>query len=324
MNTRCRAMLAGAALLSTVPLLAGCESAGQGIAESAARARAERYAAQGNPQFSDPQLQAVVKDFEARYAVIGVDAEKLGLEQGRPCPVSKAAAFTVMTGMSYEDHQKMQLDIAAKVPGYTGISDPDAVRVVSLSGVCGENGPEGPAVIVGTTRDISRYRGDGYSNVTVSDTVSRIEATWADGQRRGEQTIISITRSAQFKETGDGQLAEDIQDWDYLNEIRGAPTAAYLYVVPKADGTPRYTVSFGRNTTTGIYTTTVAEHLDARHTYARTWQGTELLQESRMKDGQLHGWMIVHPTVYDGTQVPGRRDCYQNGEMVKALECPST
>ncbi|MEQ9606225.1 MAG: hypothetical protein RLN99_01005, partial [Kiloniellaceae bacterium] len=285
--------------------------------------RAERYAAQGNPQFSDPQLQAVVKDFEARYAVIGVDADQLGLDQGRPCPVSKATAFTVMKGMSYEAYQEMQLDVAAKVPGYTGISDPDAVRMVSLSGVCGETGPQGPAVIVGTSRDISRYRGEGYSTVTVSDTVGRIEATWAEGQRRGAQTIISITRSAQFNETGDGQLAESIDDWDYINEIREAPTAVYMYVVPKTDGTPRYTVSFARNPTVGTYTTTVTEHLDARLTYARTWQGTELLQESRMRDGQLHGWMIIHPTVYDGTQIPGRRDCYQGGALVKALACPS-
>src|SRR3546814_12047614 len=81
MNTRCRALLAGAALLTVALAPAACTSMGQGMAESAARANAARYAAQGNPQFSDPALQAIVKDFEARYAEIGLDAEKLGMAQ---------------------------------------------------------------------------------------------------------------------------------------------------------------------------------------------------------------------------------------------------
>ncbi|MGD1877267.1 MAG: hypothetical protein ACFB13_07180 [Kiloniellaceae bacterium] len=322
MNARCRALLACSALLSAALVLTGCESVGQGMAESNMRARAERYAAQGNPQFSDPQLQAVVKDFEARYAVIGSDVEKLGLEQGIPCPVSKEVAFKILKAMSVEDYGKMQADVAEKVPGYTNISDLDSIRLSSLSGVCGANGPEGPSVVVGTTRDIMRVRGDGYSMVTVTDTVTRVEGIWVDGERQGQQTLISISGSTQFKETADGQLGENIDEWDFLNEIRNSPTASYTYILPKADGAPKYIVGFGRNHTTALHTTSVTEYLDAQHAYTRIWQGTELLQENRTKDGRLHGWMIMHPTEYDGISVPGRRDCYQNGEQIKTLECP--
>src|SRR3546814_16175925 len=132
---------------------------GQGMAESAARANAARYAAQGNPQFSDPALQAIVKDFEARYAEIGLDAEKLGMAQGKPCPVTKETAFQVLKGMSYEQYLDSQAEVARKVPGYTGTPDINAVQLVSLAGACGDHGPEGRGAGVGTPRETSRPSG---------------------------------------------------------------------------------------------------------------------------------------------------------------------
>src|SRR3546814_13118551 len=51
---------------------------------------------------------------------------------------------------------------------------------------------------------------------------------------------------------------------------------------------------------------------------------SELRYEARTKNGAMHGWQIIHPTEYDGTPIPGQRNCYQNGEQINALECPST
>lgn len=322
MPTFCRAVLGGTALLTAALALAACT--GQGMAESSARANAARYAAQGNPQFADPALQAVVKAFEARFAEIGLDAEKLGMAQGRPCPVTRETAFQVLRGMSYEQYLDTQADVARQVPGYTGTTDLNAVQLVSLAGVCGESGPEGQAVVAGTTRDIVRYSGDGYSNVMVSDSVQRIEATWADGRRSGSFTWIIVTQTAQFKPGESGALEADINDWDFINEMREAPTATYVYSVADDAGKPQYTVSFARNPVVGIYSTTVIEQLDEARSYSRTWQGTELRQEGPTKNGKLHGWQVTHPTVYNGTQVPGQRNCYQDGALVKTLECPST
>src|SRR3546814_15349573 len=105
MNTRCRALLAGAALLTVALAPAACTSMGQGMAESAARANAARYAAQGNTQFSDPALQAIVKEFEATYAELRLDAEKLGMAQGTRCPVTKKNALQVTMGRSKEKYK---------------------------------------------------------------------------------------------------------------------------------------------------------------------------------------------------------------------------
>jgi len=324
MQTPCRAVLGVAALLTAALALSACTSMGQGMAESAARANAARYAAQGNPQFSEPALQAIVKTFEARYAEIGLDVEKLGMADGSPCPVSKETAFQVLRGMSYEQYLDNEADIARQVPGYTGTTDLDAVQLVSLAGVCGEDGPEGQAVVVGTTRDIARYSGEGYSNIMVSDTVQRVEANWIDGRRAGSFTWILITQTAQFQPGEDGGLEVALDDWDYINQLREAPTAVYTYFVADERGKPKYTVSFARNPVVGTYSTSVTEQVDDIYSYARTWQGTELRQEGRRKNGKAHGWQIIHPTVYDGTEIPGQRNCYQNGELIKTLECPST
>ncbi|GAB4362103.1 MAG: hypothetical protein Kow00114_17130 [Kiloniellaceae bacterium] len=323
MKSRCRVLLAGSVLLSSTLLLTACEGIGRGMAESDMRAHNARYAAQGNPQFSDPQLRAVVQRFEADFAAIGFDTGKLGLDQGTPCPATQEAAFRTVFGMTPQAHAAMEAEVAQKVPGYTGIADPDAVRLVTLQGVCGANGPEGPAVVVGTQRTITRYRGEGYSNVTVTDAVMRIDATWIDGERREPRSLVMISQSAPFKETAEGQLAEDINDWAYINEMREAPAATYIYFVTNPDGSMKYQVTFSRNDGAGVYGTAVREFRDAQHSYARNWQGTELISEASYKNGELHGWHVVHPTSYNGTPIPGRRDCYQNGELVKALECPA-
>src|SRR3546814_9146232 len=80
-----------------------------------------------------------------------------------------------------------------------------------------------------TTRDSIRHSGEGYSNVIIIDNVQRIEGTWAGGQRSGSFTWIVITQTAQFKPGENGALEVDINDWDYINEMREAPTASYFY-----------------------------------------------------------------------------------------------
>src|SRR3546814_14606093 len=79
------------------------------------------------------------------------------MAQGKPCPVTKETAFQVLKGMSYEQYLDSQAEVARKVPGYTGTTDINAVQLVSLAGACGDNGPEGRAVVVGTTRAIIRH-----------------------------------------------------------------------------------------------------------------------------------------------------------------------
>src|SRR3546814_10598071 len=98
----------------------------------------------------------------------------LGMAQGKPCPVTKETAFQVLKGMSYEQYLDSQTEVARKVPGYTGTTDINAVQLVSLAGACGDNGPAGRAVGVGTTRDIIRHSGEGYSNVIINDNLQSI------------------------------------------------------------------------------------------------------------------------------------------------------
>src|SRR3546814_19446073 len=54
-----------------------------------------------------------------------------------------------------------------------------------------------------------------------------------------------------------------------------------------------------------------------------TLQGTEMRYEARTKNGAMHGWQIIHPTEYDGTPIPGQRNCYQNGGAPDGCGAPS-
>src|SRR3546814_8177266 len=84
------------------------------------------------------------------------------------------------------------------------------------------------------------------------------------GQRSGSFTWIVITQTAQFKPGENGALEVDINDWDYINEMREAPTASYFYFVADDSGKPKYTVGFARNPLAGTYSTSVEAHIDGR------------------------------------------------------------
>src|SRR3546814_4683267 len=102
----------------------------------------------------------------------------------------------------------------------------NAVQLVSLAGACGDNGPEGRAVVVGTTRDIIRHSGEGYSNVIIIDNVQRIEGTWAGGQRSGSFTWIVITQTAQFKPGENGALEVDRSE-EHTSELQSLMRISY-------------------------------------------------------------------------------------------------
>lgn len=124
MPTLSRAIFGGTTLLTAALALTACTEMGRQMAESEARWRSAHYAAQGNPQFSDPRLQAVVAKFEADYTAIGLDAEKLGFGQGQPCAASPDAAFRTLLGVTPDEYRQMQEEVWRQVPGYTTVVDP--------------------------------------------------------------------------------------------------------------------------------------------------------------------------------------------------------
>src|SRR3546814_1093416 len=98
----------GQRIWSTHLSLAGCDTAMSSLAgsmvESASRAEAARLEAQGNPQFTDARLQAIVRDFEAEYAFYGRDLEKLEAGATR-CPLAPKDAFELLRAVDYDEPQ---------------------------------------------------------------------------------------------------------------------------------------------------------------------------------------------------------------------------
>lgn len=308
-----------AVLLLCAGLLAGCDAAmtsmAQSMSESENRAEHARLEAQGNPQFSDPDLQAIVREFEAEYARFGRDAEKLKADAATLCPLAPRDAFKVLRQVDYEQ----QADAYASY-GLTQVTDIDGIEVRVVSGSCDAGGVEGPAEVVGSLRTVSRMGSGELERVTVTDSVERIRGTWAGGERQGPFRIVTITRSASFEPDEAGALEADVSDWSYLNEIRDAPTATWLFMTYGAGQRDAPGVTFARNPESGLFTTSVTEQRPDGTSYSRTYVGAELRIEGAMKDG--NGWQVHHPYMWQGERIEGQRQCFQNGELIKTTDCP--
>lgn len=198
------------------------------------------------------------------------------------------------------------------------------MTLVTVSGHCGPTGIEGPGELVGSFRVVTRYKGAQIDQVTVTDKVVRLRGSWRDGQRQGPFRVIDISRSATFQPTAEGALEEQVSDWAYLNEIRDAPTAVWTYASFGPGSETEPVVSFMRNPTVGLFNTDVTERRADGRGYNRVWVGSELRFEGPTKNGVRHGWQVSHPYTFTGSDIPGRRDCYQNGEIVLATSCPES
>lgn len=309
-----------------MPLLAGCmETVVRSQIEADNRARAQAVAAQGNPRFVEPELSASVAQFEADFPIYGTDPARLGsFANGTACPVSQEKAYELLAGMSFAEAMRRKQAGTKQVEGFTMVSDLKAVRLVALSGTCGPDGPVGPVVLLGTTRDVMRMKIQDSFQVTAIDSILRLEGTWQGGKRSGPFKTITMTRSKLFK-PGESGLEEKVDDWAYLNDIVKSVTASYMYQNYSNGEDGRYIAAFSRNAVTGNYSTMIIENLDREHIVSTTYNGATYAGRSRLKNGQMHGWSETDYRAYDPNTTLGViRKCYQNGEEVKALECPST
>jgi len=322
--TRFRSVAAAPLLaLLAAPLLSGCmETVAQGMAESDMRARSAGLAAQGNPVLPTAEQRAATAKFESQFAIFGTDPTKLELDRATPCALAPEKAFEMLRGVPHAEFVAAQR--AAATSTATMLTDLKAVRVGLLAGQCGPDGPVGPAILVGSYRDIMRVSVNGAPHVTVTDGVARVEGLWINGKREGAFSTVQMISSSQLSAGQSGALQEQVHDWAYLNEITRSPTAVYSYDEFRAGKPGPLTVVFTRNPVSAIYGTMVSERLDDVHGVLTSYNGNRLSSEQRTKNGKLHGWLVIQPSVYNDIAIPGRRICYQNGEEVKALDCPST
>ncbi len=307
-----------AALGAAVVLLTGCfETIAQGMVESDMRAEHARIAAQGNPTFPDPALNAMVTEFEADYARFERNWDGLIADGTTPCRMDPAQAYQVINQMAPDEMQQYYAP-----HGMTFIIDFDSLELHSVSGPCPEQGIDGPVELVGKVRTITRFGQGDFVRVNVTDTASRITGTFQDGKRHGPVRDILITRNITFEPGDDGALKAQEQDWEFLREMSESPTGTYVYRSYGEEYKSAPSMTFIRNPSLGMYSTSVEESQGGDLRYSRTYVGTELRNEGGLKDGKQHGWQISHPYTSQGYPMPGSRRCLQNGEEIKATVCP--
>lgn len=311
------------ALILIAMCLGACDDAmwqaGQSNAAANFRAESARLEAAGNPDFNDPQLTAIVKEFEGDFAKYGRDAEKLTAEASTLCPVDPMKMFKFFRGMSYKEYQDMYESF-----GGTYIEDFNNYKTYVLSGKCNAAGPDGPVTLLTTTRWITRYgKGTQSELVMVNDAVTQFRGTFQNDGMVGPSRQIMVLKSIKMKPDDVGALKAIENDWSFLNEMNAAPTGMYMYFVDAADSMAT-NVSFTRNPEAGLFTTTVNEPIGNGLTRSREYKGPDLIAESTKKDGKLHGWQILYPQETISGHFDGQKNCYQHGQLVKALACPTS
>ncbi|HAE03354.1 MAG TPA: hypothetical protein DCL95_05645 [Rhodospirillaceae bacterium] len=311
-----------AVILAAMSLTA-CDAAITQMAQSSVeadyRAESARLEAQGNPKFSDPKLNAIVTEFEADYAKYGRDAEKLKAEAKAACPMDPKKLFKLLHSMEYEDYQEM-----FKGFGSTYLVDFNSYNTSIVSGKCDESGVEGPVTLVTTERTITRSaEGTEYESIMVTDSVAQLRATYQDGKWSGPMRAIQIQKNVTLRPDESGALKAEKNDWSFLNEMGQAPIATYTYIEDAAAPMSTTSISFGRQPESGLYSTNVTQPIGGDTTRTISYKGTEVVSEQTMKNGKLHGWQILYPQQTASGYYGGQKNCYQNGELVKAVTCPA-
>ena len=309
-------------ILMSVSLTA-CDEAMMQLAQSSVeadyRAESARLEAQGNPKFSDPKLNAIVAEFEADYAKYGRDSEKLKAEATAPCPIDPKMLFKLLHSMDYEDYQEM-----FKGFGSTYLVDLNSYKTSVVSGKCDASGVEGPVTLVTMERAITRSaEGTEYETAMVTDSVAQLRATYQGGKWTGPMRSIQIQKNVSLRPDEAGALQVQKNDWSFLNEMGQAPIATYTYIEDAAAPTSSTLIYFGRQPESGLYSTTVSQPIGGDVTKTVTYTGTEVVSEQTMKNGKLHGWQILHPRETTSGPFAGQKNCFQNGELVKAVTCPT-
>ena len=317
------------ALFLLTPLLAigACNSAttqwAQNQVESNYEQTRQRLAAQGNPQFDDPEKAAIVQRFESDYQRFGRTADRVAAGAGTEnCPIAdRTRAYRWITGKSLARTEKTMA--SANV---TYVADLDSIRIRMVSGTCDMLRTGGDVTFVANMRAVWRV-GDAegqYTFLSLRDSVFRVTGTMRNGGRVGPFRTIESLVSTRMDRDASGNFAVSESDWDHLNRMMESPTGIYTYVNDGASPDSALKLSFRRQPETNQFTTIVSEPQGNGIVRENSYNGTELRMQYAMKDGVLHGWYKLHSYSENGYTVPAQTICYQNGEEIKTNTCPTT
>ncbi|MBA4209877.1 MAG: hypothetical protein C0454_10140 [Parvibaculum sp.] len=299
-------MQPGAPLLGGLAAVAimdgmGVMDGGGGVGFAGVPSTQTNPAANQYPSFSDPELSALQSRIVQQHASFASIAEsQLSMAASNGCALDEETRWVLAYGMKAADYYKAMAAVVAQT-GHTV----EAVEAVLVEGVCKNGKPEGAFTAV--------------TRFTTSSQVSNVRTTTTDRRR-----VTGTMRNG--KPTG--ELVSSNKQQSQSNMSVQLPVYNMYTVRTYKNGDPagkEMTMAFISGGGSGpMITTTIVRHLAPNHQAVMSYTGNMPATESTMVDGQLHGWMIVHPVEYiAGHRSPGSRECYQYGQKAPASACGS-
>ena len=214
---------------------------------------------------------------------------------------------------------------AIRAQGLAKPAPPIAYGISMVSGACpAQPDPAIAPVFAGPVQYINHehYRNE-ISPGMLSDTIwtSRVSAVVVQGRAVGEETTLRRLYSKSYRRLQSGEvIQEKTPGFDF-----DRPTYQATYVTHDGQGgllRPTVTFSYALWNPSAKVDVTVGEQTGPGRTAVTQFEGGQRKSLLRMRDGILHGWAEYFDPAVVRALGGSNRQCYQNGQLVKATQCP--
>lgn len=252
-----------------------------------------------HPSFPDPELSGLQSRLIQQHAAFaGMAESQLSMSASNGCVLDEETRWLLAYGMKPADYYRLMASTM-----HQANLTVDAVETVLVDGTCENGKPEGAFTAV--------------TRFTTSTQISNIHTTTTDRRRvsgtmRGGKLDGEMTSSNKMHSQSNMGTALSVNNTYSVRTYRnGEPVGQEMAVAFVSGGS-----------SSPMVTTTIVRHQAPNRFSATSYTGDMLTTESVSVNGQLHGWMIVHPMEYVvGHRSPGSRECYQYGQKVPASAC---
>lgn len=259
------------------------------------------------PPVADPDASALIDRAENDLArVIDAGPAFFDSSRGTVCPLDHENITRATVGPL----------VYTKIAQHLGAQpQPEISRLVVLSGACPQGGTfNGPVEYI--TETTMRFTMD--SVVSATETKQRSAGVFINGNPIGDHVTYRWLLSSAFHRLASGELIE------VKGEHPIRPSYSVFYqTLDSGSRLVRPSVNFSWIGGPGIQAMAIiSREVDGERVVTDSHYDGKLVSRTRYKNHQLHGWTEnFQPEL---VKMGMGKQCYQNGQMVKAVECPDT
>ncbi len=259
------------------------------------------------PPVADPDASALIGRAENDLArAINAGPAFFDLSQGTPCSLDHGNIIRATVGPLA--HAQMARLLEAEPP-------PEISRLVMLSGACPQDGVfNGPVEYMTETN----FRTVFDTMASTMERKQRSAGVFINGNPVGEHVTFRWTLTTSFNRLSSGELIE------VKSEYRNLPFYSVDYQNLNSDSRPvRPSVNFLWSGGSPIGAMTIISRtVDSDRVITDHYNDGKLATRTRYKNHQPHGWIEnFDPGV---VKMGMGKQCFQNGQMIQAVECPDS